>query len=361
MKRTSGLIFAATLMLILPSCALAQYDAADRQCIYSSHQKHSRYIGSNADLPSSRPTALPTDQLVSSPAPTVKAESTAPAETISKANEPIVLDGKISKSRKASKLPKPLLVKFTEDQFSRTLLPGSTFSIEMENELTSKDAAIGDKVGAHLVQDLQVGDLLLAPKGAKLEGSVNKVYKACKGIKTNKMNGHFRNSNGGIQMEFNKLVGSNGTVYTISAVPAAGSAVQKLSQEEQKLEINKHGEVGVPYHAKKYETIAFAITASSMAAGPFGFAAAPALSALIGGVCPAYGLGRPSKPGEKHARVKGALMGALRGTPGGFITSGLLVQGLDAKVSSGDQLILQLSQPLSVPSGPVKEISSARP
>ncbi len=51
-------------------------------------------------------------------------------------------------------------------------------------------------------------------------------------------------------------------------------------------------------------------------------------------------------------------MGAVKGSPGGFITSGFLVKGVDAKVSPGDQIILQLSQPISIPSKS-KEISSA--
>jgi hypothetical protein len=364
MKRTSGLIFASTLMLMCPTYAFAQYDSFDRQCIYSPHLQNSVNIASAqvsvpAELPSSLPAPLPTETPESKPIPSYsgKAELNAVAPADTESVDGKALNGKISKNHKAGKHPLPLSLKVSDDQF--TLLTGSTFSIELENELTSKEAAAGDKVLAHLSQDLQVGSVLLAPKGAKVEGSVHKVFPACKGIKSNKLNGHFRNSNGGLQLEFTRLLGSDGTDYTIAAIPAAGSDVHKLSAQEQKMVISKHGEVGVPYHTKRYETIAFAITAGSMAAGPFGFAAAPAMSALIGGVCPAYGLGRPAKPGEKHPRVKGALMGALRGSPGGFLTSGLFVHGLDAKVSSGDQIILQLSQPLSLPTAG-KEISSAQ-
>jgi len=396
MKRTSGLIFASTLMLMCPTYAFAQYDSFDRQCIYSPHQQNSiniasaqvkttdiAQVGSTANsagadinnatlvslpaevpssLPAPLPTALPTETPAGSPTAPTSSERTelnAAAAPQAESVEGKALNGKISQNRKASRHPQPLSLKVSEDQFARTLLTGSTFTIELENELTSKEAASGDKVLAHLTQDLQVGSVLLAPKGAKVEGSVHKVYAACRGIKSNKLNGHFRNSNGGLQLEFNRLIGGDGTDYTISAIPAAGSDVHKLSTQEQKMSISKHGEVGVPYHAKRYEAIALAISAGSMAAGPFGFAAAPAISALIGGVCPAYGLGRPAKPGEKHPRFKGAMMGALRGSPAGFLTTGLFVHGLDAKISSGDQIILQLSQPLSVPSTG-KEISSAQ-
>jgi hypothetical protein len=360
MKRSNGLILASTLMLFLPSCAFAQYDADDRQCIYPS----SRMNYPNASVVSLGSPAGEAPMVPQAVAPVTVAEPAGvvvEAEKIEsksrkhqhvarRANDPIKLDGSISKTRKASKHPEALSLKFTEDKLSRTLLPGSTFTIALDNELNSKDAAVGDKVSAHLIQDLRAGDQLLAPSGAKIEGTVSHVYKACKGTKSNKMNGHLRNANGGIQMEFNKLVCNDGIAYDISAAPASGSDIQKQSSAEQKMSVNKRGEVGVPYRAKTYESISFAITTGSIAAGPFGFAAAPALCAFIGTVSPSYGLGRPSKPGEKHRRLKGALMGALRGSPGGFITSGFFVHGLDAKVSTGDQVILQLSQPLTVPS-----------
>jgi hypothetical protein len=258
------------------------------------------------------------------------------------------LKGTVAKASRHKKIREPLALKTKQDEFSSDLLAGSTFPIEIEGKLSSKESAAGDKVVGHLLQDLKVGSLLLAEKGTVVEGTVSKVVPACNGIKSNKLNKRFGNANGGIQLEFSRLLGSSST-YEISAAPAKGSEVQKLTANEQQLMVNGLGELSVPYHARRYTALAIAISGGSMAAGPFGMAGAPVISAFCGGLMPAYGLGRPSRPGEKHVRVKGVMMGALRGAPGGFLTSGFFVHGLEATLASGDQITLRLNKNLSVP------------
>jgi hypothetical protein len=257
------------------------------------------------------------------------------------------LKGAVSKASH-KKVREPLALKIKQDEFSSDLLAGSTFPIQLEGTLSSKESAAGDKVIGHLTQDLKVGTLLLAEKGTIVEGTISKVVPACNGIKSNKLNKRFRNANGGIQLEFSRLLGAS-TTYEIAAVPAKGSEVQKLSANEQQLIVNGLGELSVPYRAGRYTALAMAISGGSMAAGPFGMAGAPAISALCGGLMPAYGLGRPARPGEKYVRVKGVMMGALRGAPGGFLTSGFFVHGLEATLASGDQITLRLNKDLSVP------------
>lgn len=258
------------------------------------------------------------------------------------------LKGAVAKNSHHKKTREPLALKIKEDEFSKDLLAGSTFPIELEGQLSSKDSVVGDKVMAHLTEDLKIGDFLLAEKGTTVEGSVSKVVPACNGIKSNKLNKRYRNANGGIQIEFSKLLASSGS-YEIAAVPARGSTVESVTATEQQLMVNNLGEISVPYHAGRYTALAIAISTGSMAGGPFGIAGAPVVSAFFGGIMPAYGLGRPAHSGEKHVRLKGALMGAVRGAPGGFLTSGIFVHGLEAVASSGDQITLRLNKNLSIP------------
>jgi hypothetical protein len=344
MRQLKGLAFSFVLALSAPSYAFAQCCYLDTDSVTSNPK--ASHIGkpSLQSEISINTTAGPFEYhpIIDTAALSAAANSKLSAP----AKKP--LKGEVAKASHHKKTREPLALKIKEDEFSSDLLAGSTFPIELEGTLSSKESVAGDKVVAHLTQDLKIGSLLLAEKGTIVEGTVSKVVPACSGLKSNKLNKRFRNANGGIQIEFSRMLGSS-TNYEISAVPAKGSDVKKLSATEQQLIVNSLGELSVPYHAGRYTMLAIAISGGSMAAGPFGMAGAPAISAFCGALMPAYGLGRPAHPGEKYVRVKGAVMGALRGAPGGFLASGLFVRGLEATLASGDQITLRLNKNLSVP------------
>jgi|GEM_PF-4520648 len=221
---------------------------------------------------------------------------------------------------------------------------GSLVRVEVLTPIDTMKAAVGDPVKARVIDYISViGQQVLCPTDI-ITGKIVSIYRPQKTIKAYVPGRNFLNADARLGLVFDSVQSKNGIKTTIAAVPAPKSRVTKYVPSKVEIAVDKNGQYESKYGTKKLLAVDAAITAASIASGPYGLLVAPTLTGAAGAVSSTYAAGRPREKTESDSKTQDVLLGVGKGLPGGSIVSGVTTRGAHLFLEVGDQLVLILNQ-----------------
>ncbi len=227
------------------------------------------------------------------------------------------------------------------------LKKGSVFPVTILSTIDSTTAKLGDPVEGCLVEDLVVGEKILAGKGSTIKGWVSAVHRPRNVLESKFCPTNWLNSNAALSIHFCKIQSKSG-VYQIDAQPAPATPLRG-DRQDVALSVRHDGCITVHWSGIKYGAAGVAIGAASWLTGPYKLITGPIISGTAGAIQPAYAFDKPVANEDVLTRAKGGLVGAVKGLPGGFIITGIANHGGDIAIPSGTELQVTLSSDLVVP------------
>jgi len=220
---------------------------------------------------------------------------------------------------------------------------GTLIPVTIETPLSSKTAQTGDMVRAKLAHDMQVGGRIFVPEGAELIGRVTYSQGARRRLVAKVSPERWFRSSGCIGLQFDAIVTSSGQEIPIIAVPHYRAPVVSPWRCAGPLSVNNKGQIRPTIlTALKQETKPLVVSGFALGAGllisPF---AAPIAGAAMGAAKPNLVLS-PSEIEPKHKRLKGMLMGAVSGLPGGFLVTQAATRGEEVNLHEEDRIMLEI-------------------
>lgn len=221
---------------------------------------------------------------------------------------------------------------------------GSLIRVEVQTPVDTVKAAIGDPIQCRVIDYISVIGHQVACPTDIVTGKINSIYRPKKTIKSYVPGRTFLNADARLGLTFDSIISANGIRTTIAAQPAPNSRVIKYVPSKVEIVVDKNGQYESKYGTKKLLAVDAAITAASVASGPYGLLVAPALTGAAGAVSTTYAAGRPREKIEDNHKTQDVLLGVGKGLPGGAIVSGVTTRGAHLFLEKGDQLVLILNQ-----------------
>jgi len=221
------------------------------------------------------------------------------------------------------------------------------FTAILNTPITSKMARNGDPVYARLGSPLTISGHLFAP-GSMLLGQITEVDHARRHIMAEVSPKRWLNSDGGVGMEFDQVIGPDGSRAPICGVPMKMSREERGALHEKSIAVSKKGVVGPSRTSEILPKLTR--TAIGAAATITHSPIVPLAGGLLGAIAPSLVLESTDKEYQseiKHRRLKGFAAGAIAGVPGGFLVNDTLIKGRDAMLPTGTVLFMKLDPALS--------------
>ncbi|MBX9671493.1 MAG: hypothetical protein K2X93_28150 [Candidatus Obscuribacterales bacterium] len=229
------------------------------------------------------------------------------------------------------------------------LKQGSVFPVTILSIIDSKTAKLGDPVDGALVEDLTVGDKIVAAKGSYIKGWISAVHNPRNVLESKFCPTNWLNSNAALSVHFSNIqTKAKGGSYQIDAQPAPGTPLRGDCQDVS-LSVRHDGCITVHWNGIKYGATGAAISAVSWLTGPYKLITGPIMSGTAGAIQPAYAFDKPVAKEDALTRAKGGLVGAVKGLPGGFIVTGIANHGGDIAIPSGTEMQVALDSDFVIP------------
>lgn len=220
--------------------------------------------------------------------------------------------------------------------------------VSLQSELSSKNSFPGDPVWGLLDEDLFWGARLIARKDSLIRGHVLEVALPRTLFSAAFSKDRRLKTEGSIDIQFDEIVDEDGKSWPIFGKVCRSSSVGS-ERSARSLEVDKQGRIlsAGPTLSESERSVFLAVRAASCLPVPgamaIGLLGVPVVMGAAGAAYPAFAYDRPVDSSEKGIRQKAFVYGLVTNLPGVGIVQGCVQKGMQTNLSSGDQLVVDLT------------------